>query len=95
MCSKGIYYNVYHFKNKVTIRSGQRDVTVKHVERGSENEMAGTVMSENKNNNFTKKLLFLFNSENPVIHSYLYNISIYHIAVDKIAKIKFYSVSFA
>jgi hypothetical protein len=40
-------------------------------------------------------LLFLFNSENPVIHSYLYNISIYHIAVDKIAKIKFYPVSFA
>ena len=57
--------------------------------------MAGTVMSENKNNNFTEKLLFLFNSENPVIHSYLYNISIYHIVVDKIAKIKFYPVSFA
>ena len=48
MCSKGIYYNVYHFKNKVTIRSGQRDVTVKHVERGSDNEMAGNVMSENQ-----------------------------------------------
>ena len=48
MCNKGIYYNVYHFKNKVTIRSGQRDVTVKHVERGSDNEMAGNVMSENK-----------------------------------------------
>jgi hypothetical protein len=27
-----------------------KGITVKHVERGSENEMAGTVMSENKNN---------------------------------------------
>jgi hypothetical protein len=46
---------------------------------------------------FRKQLINLLylNSENPVIHSYLYNISIYHIAVDKIAKIKFYPVSFA
>ena len=29
--------------------------------------------SEIKNDNFTVKLSFLFNSENSVIHSYLYN----------------------
>ena len=37
--------------------------------------------SEIKNDNFTVKLSFLFNSENSVIHSYLYNNKWYWLSV--------------
>ena len=33
VCSVGIYYNVYHFKNNEAIRNSQSGVTVKHTEK--------------------------------------------------------------
>ena len=52
MCSVGIYYNVYRFKNNDTIQKGQRDITVKHTEK------TGNVnASENKNDNFNLKII--------------------------------------
>jgi len=39
-----LYYNVYHPKNNETIRNDQSEVTVKHTESRSDNEMEGNVM---------------------------------------------------
>ena len=44
--------------------------------------MARNIASEIKNVNFAVKLSFLFNSENSVIHSYLYNNTFYRTSCD-------------
>ena len=57
MCSVGIYYNVYRFKNYETIRNGQRDETVRHAEKyARQRNGAKYSESENKIDNFTKEL---------------------------------------
>ena len=43
----------------------------------SKSEIKNNNFTEIKNNNFTVKLSFLFNSENSVIHRYLYNKACY------------------
>ena len=63
---------MYRFKKNESIRNGQRYITVKLTEKQLRQRNVGKCNgSENKND--TVKLSFLLNTENPVIHSFLYN----------------------
>ena len=59
--------------NNEPIQNCRRDVTVKHTEKLLRQQNGVKYNeSENRNDNFTVELSFLFYSENSIIHSYLY-----------------------
>ena len=83
VCSVWIYLYVHRFKNQRSHTNLSMEGNCKTYRKVA-TTTGGAKYSKSliKNDNFTVKLSFLFNSENSAIHSFLYNKLEYYLLLD-------------